>query len=356
MSPLLPCLAAALASLTLMAADAVPEGKYYDDKGMRYLTLAKGGFDSTRLTVRMAAEPGSNAVWTGLGQKKDRYLVFAQEVEEGADRGTFFLANVSESKVDIIFKPGQQKAQDPGILGTYHRATDQKMQGLARKESQAAATKLQTDLRDAQKKWASADHTALTVWKEQWPMMRDRWMELSTGPKKPGAAKPGAAKPAVTTPPPASTAGAPGDKPAEYWFKLAQANMFGYVFVGTLPDPKTGTGWDGEYDDFAGGHVSITTMRDGGLHVTLTLARDDGNQTGTIDTLVKASDVVKDKNGNLSASYTTTDPEVKDPAGQAKIQLTKLGHYLHVEAQQTQHFSARAWFDGIYRGGPVPKE
>ncbi|MDB6140029.1 MAG: hypothetical protein JWO94_3101 [Verrucomicrobiaceae bacterium] len=354
------CLAAAFISLASLAADAVPDPHYFDETGMRHLVLTKAGADATRVTIRFATDPGSASLWTGIGQRKDKQLVFAQEVEDGADRGTFYIANISDSKVDIIVKPGQKKGLDASLAGTYHHASEQKLQQLAKKEAQAASTRLQTAFKNASKKWSAADRPALSLWKDQWPGLRDRWMEISlTPPKMNGPAKPAATAPPPPPPPPLlspGTASNPADKPAAYWFKLAEVTAHGYAFVETAADPKTGTDWEAEYDDFAGGHVSITKMRDGGLHVTLSISRVGDTQAGTMDALVKAGDVSKDKSGNLSADFVVADPEVTDTAQRARIHLTRMGRYLQVEAQQTQHYSLRGWFEGIYRGSPPPKE
>ena len=328
------------------AAEPVMEGRYFDEPHQRYLTLEKAGSGSTRVIIRFAGDPGSTGKWVGLGQKVDKGLSFAQEVDQGEDRGTFYLANVTEAKIDVALKPGQTKAQDAGIVGSYRRVGDQKLQQLAKKEVQLANTRLVAALKNAAKKWASADKPALNLWRDEFPKLRDQWMELAYKEPKPA---PGA-KPLLTT------SSNPADKPAEYWYKLAQATMLGYSFVETVPAPKTGTGWEGEYDDFGGGHASISTMRDGGLHVTLTFSRADDAQTGNIDTLVKADDLGKDKAGNLTANYTAIDPEAKDPANQAKVHLTKLGHYLQVKVENPKHFAARGWFDGLYRGSPPSVE
>ncbi|MDB6118158.1 MAG: hypothetical protein JWO08_1939 [Verrucomicrobiaceae bacterium] len=353
----LSCLAFALVSLASLAADAVSDGHYYDETGVRHLVLTKAGSDSTRLTFRFASDPGSNSLWVGVGERKDKQVIFAQEVEEGTDRGAFYIATVGDSKVEITLKPGQ-KAPAAGILGTYRRTSEQKLQLVAKKEAQLASSRLQTSFKGAAKKWSSADRPALNLWKEQWPTMRDRLLDISLNPSKKGAsAKPAATAPTTTTPPAAATPPAtPADRPAAYWFKLAEVTMRGYSFLDTVPDPKTGPGWEAEYDDFAGGHVSITLLRDGGLHVTLSMSRADDTQTGTIDAMVKPSDVTKDKTGNLSADFVVADPEVTDPAQRAKIHLSRIGHCLRVEAQQIQHYSVRGWFDGIYRGSPPPKE
>lgn len=339
------CLATVLVSFSSWAADAFEGGHYFDEVGMRHLMLDKAGFGSTRVTMRSAAAPGSSGLWTGIGQRKDKQLTFAQEVEEGGDRGTFYIANVSESKVDVTIKPGQQKAQDAGLVGSYHRVSDTKLLSLAKKESQAATARLVASLQAASKSWKAKDHSALAIWKEQWPMMRQRWLDMSAAPKV-----------AKGAPPSKAPVAPPSDKTPEYWFKLAEATALGYGFVETLPDPKVGTEWKGEYDDFAGGHVSISPMRDGGLHVTLSFSRAGDAQTGTMDGTAKPEQVKEGKNGELTADLSYSDPEVKDGSPPATIHLIRSGRYLQVETKQAQRYAARGWFDGVYRGAPPAVE
>ncbi len=346
------CLATVLVSLSTRAADPFEGGHYFDETNMRHLTLEKAGFGSTRVLMRSAAAPGSAGVWAGLGQRKDKQLPFAQEVEEGGDRGTFYLANVSESKVEIIIKPGQTKPVDAGLVGTYHRVSDAKLLQLAKKESQAATTHLVAALQAAAKSWKVKDRPALAVWKEQWPAMRQRWMDMSLAPAKP--AKKGA--PATPAPAAPTAPAAPvTDKSAEYWFKLAEDTALGCAFLETLPDVKVGTDWKGEYDDFSGGHASISVMKDGGLHVTLSFSRAGDAQTGNMDAMAKPEQVKEGKSGELTADLTYTDPEAKD-APPATIHLVKLGHYLQVETKGAERYAARGWFDGIYRGTPPAAE
>src|SRR5437879_3788553 len=80
------CLATVLVTLSSWAADAFEGGHYFDEVGMRHLMLEKAGFGSTRVTMRSAAAPGASGLWTGMGQRKDKQLVFAQEVGEGENR------------------------------------------------------------------------------------------------------------------------------------------------------------------------------------------------------------------------------------------------------------------------------
>ena len=167
------------------AAEPVMEGRYFDEPHQRYLTLEKAGSGSTRVIIRFAGDPGSTGKWVGLGQKVDKGLSFAQEVDQGEDRGTFYLANVTEAKVDVALKPGQGKAQDAGIVGSYRRVGDQKLQQLAKKEVQLANTRLVAALKNAAKKWASADKPALggvmgwwnlpLIWQE----LPEEWLDFA---------------------------------------------------------------------------------------------------------------------------------------------------------------------------------
>lgn len=347
----------------MAAATAAPvqEGTYLDEESMRYLTLEKGEFGVTRVKVRFAYDPGSNGRWEGHGQLNDKSLLFARTVGEGEERGTWFVAEVSESKVEVEYKPGQKEPQDAGILGTYRRVNDSKMLQLARKEFQAANERLITTLKEAGKTWATKDKSALGVWKDQWPALRQKWMDIAWQPPGQAAATPAPPAPAPAARPPvgrpaADAADKDKDKPAGYWLKLAEATAMGYYFLGTQPDPKTGLEWDGEYDDFAGGHASLRLQKDGRLRVNLTFTRAGDTQTGDIQAVAPLSALKKGKGGEWVAEFVYEDSEVTDPAKRARIKLTKHGRYLQVETQQAERYGARGWFDGIYRGSPVPME
>ena len=336
------CLATVLVSFASWGADAFEGSRYFDETTMRHLTLEKTGFGTTRVIMRSAAAPGASGLWAGMGQRKDKQLVFAQEVGEGENRGTFYVANVSESKLEVTLKPGQQKAPDAGLVGIYHRVSDSKLQQLAKKESQAATARLAASLQAASKSWKARDRPALAIWKEQWPATRQRWIAMTAAPAK-------TPKTATLT---AAPAAAPADKSAADWFKLAEVTYLGYVFVETLPDAKVGTGWNGEYDDFAGGHASLSLQKDGRLRVNLSFSRAGDAQTGNLDGIATPEQLSEGKNGELIADFTCADPEVKDAAQQAKIHLVRLGHYLQIETKQAQRYAAHSWFDGIYRGAP----
>lgn len=327
-------------SLAAAPAEAVD---YYDEVTQRYLTLRQSEFGSAQISVRFAGDPGSSNVWNGQGLKKDKELLFARIVGEGEDQGTFFIAKISESKVEISFKPQQKEPQDAGINGTFRRLNEGKLLQLGKKEAQAADDRLQASLKAAVKNWDRKDRAALDIWKTQWPTLRQRWLDITTSPQ---------AK--TTNPIPATKPTAAPEKTAKEWLSLAQATARGYYFIETMPDAKTGLDWDGEYDDLGGGHASLRLAKDGKLRLSLSSYRVEGDEASTLEATAKPEQISKGKNGELSAQFLIADPEVKEIEKQAQVKLTKIGRYLHVETQNAQRYSGRGWFDGIYRGAPVP--
>jgi hypothetical protein len=334
-----------LTSLILCSAISAQESvHYFDEATMRYVTLKKAEFGNTEITVRFAADPGSAGTWVGNGLRKDKVLQFSRIVGEGEDRGTFFIAEISESKVKIAYKPGQREPMDAGINGEYRHASDTKYLQLAKKEFQAANDRLILSLKSATKSWQAGDRPALSLWKEQWPTLRQRWMDAALG------------KVSTTPESKGKTAPDTAEKPAEYWLYLAQATTQGYYFINTLPDPKTGLDWDGEYDDLGGGHASLRLSKDGKLRLSLSSQRINEPEAGTLDATAQPDKIVTAKNGDLSAEFTVTDAEATDPTKQVHIRLKKMGRYLHVTTEQAQRPASKGWFDGIYRGAPVPAE
>jgi hypothetical protein len=318
--------------------------RFYDEETMRHLSLKEEGFGRTTVTVRSASEPGNAGTWVGNGDRKDKTLFFSRIVGEGEDRGTVFLAEIGESKVKIDYKPGQREPMDAGINGEYRRTSEAKFLQLAKKEFQAANDRLIEGLKLATKSWQASDRPALMQWKEQWPALRERWMAAAMGKSQ----APVDAKAKTTTP-------AAAEKPTEYWLYLAQATTQGFYFVSAMPDAKTGLGWDGEYDDLGGGHASVRLSKDGKLRLTLSSLRINEEEAGILDATAPPDKIVTGKNGDLSAEFTVVDPEVADPAKLPRIRLKKIGRYLWVETENTQKSAGRGWFDGIYRGGPVPE-
>jgi hypothetical protein len=318
---------------------------YFEEATMRYLTLTKADGGTTRVVVRFAWDPGSMATWEGFGTRQDKLLSFARLAGEGEDRGTFFHAEISESRVVVDYKPGQKQPQDAGINGTYRRVSETKAGQLAKKEFQAANERLIASLKAATKTWAPEDRAALSRWREEWPMLRQRWVDLGVNQANQtsvGTPKIAAAKPAEPT--------------AEVWLAMAQATARGSAFVESLPDPKTGQGWDGEYDDLGGGHVSLRQGKDGRLRATLSSAREPGVEASLLESTVPAIQVKTGKDGEMTAEFTYSDQDavVKHPP--VRVRLMKIGRYLRVETEAARPYAGNGWFDGIYRGAPVPPE
>lgn len=308
---------------------------YLDEPTNRYVTLEGGDFGSMRVSVRFAGDPGSANEWVGQGPRQDKEITFARMVGEGENAGTVFIAKVSDSRLEISFKPQQKEPQDPGINGSYRRVNDSKLLQLIKKEYQAADERLQTSLRAASKNWDRQDRLALELWKEQWPIVRQKWVSLFSAQVSDGRAP-------------------SGEKSARDWLNVAQTTARAYYFIETLPDPKTNLGWEGEYDDLGGGHVSLRLGPDGRLRMSLASYRLPGDEAATLEGSAALTEMKEGKNGALTAQIIISNPEVTDPAQQAQVRLTKLGRYLHVETENTQRYAGRGWFDGIYRGSPVP--
>jgi len=305
--------------------------QFYDEEAKRYATLSKGDFGSTHITVRLAGDPGSLYEWRGQGQRRDKEMTFSRIVGEGENPGTYFNAKISDSKLEIDYKPQQKEPQDAGINGVYRRLNEAKMLQLAKKEFQAADERLQLSLKNATKTWDRKDRPALDLWKDQWPKLRQRWIDIGTVPGSTNT-----------------------EKTAQDWVRVAQATARGYYFVETLPDAKTGLGWDGEYYDLGGGYASLRIGADGKLRLTLSTNRVEGQEAGTLEATATPEQLSEAKNGTLTAKFNVVDAEVKDAAKQAQVTLTKIGRYLHVETQNAERYAAKGWFDGIYRGYPVP--
>lgn len=319
--------------LTLTAQAATPlllEGHFYDEASQRHLTLSKGEFGSVKITVRFAGDPGSDARWEGQGKAGVKDIQFAQIVGEDQTPGTYFLASLSESKAEISFKPGQKEPQDAGINGTYRRLSETKQLQVARKEYQAAEERLATAIKNASRIWSAKERPALAAWKEQWPSMNQRWLALSH--------------------PPQANATAEAQKTAAGWLAQAQAAARGYSFVEAQPDMRVGPGWDGEYDDFGGGHASLRVSNTGTLRVTLSYFRFSENFTSELTASAPTEAQKQASDGTLTAEFQIA--RVPDsPADQPeKLRLSKYGRYIKVETEPVSPAQpGKGWFDGIYR-------
>ena len=322
---------------------------YYDEESMRFLTLRNTSATGVEVILRPASEPGSTGIWTGQGNRKDNVVTFAAVVEEGQDRGTYFIAKGGESKMEVLFKPGQKMPQDVGILGIYRRVSDEKRLQLARKEFQAADERLHAALKEAAHNWSGADKAVPADWKARWPGLLGRWMKIAYQPPE----QPKQVKPAQ--PFPAGKDAATPEKDAQYWLKLAQSTAMAYGFI-QQPPVLMSSSWDGEYDDGFGGHVSLRRAKDGKLRVNLTCTRVNENQGADLAGQI-SPDSVKTKNDESTASAVFIEGDVPDDAKEISITLKRKGGFLWLETKRkATPPGSLSWFDGIYRWSPMPKE
>lgn len=346
---LIPVLALFVSAICVRGAEPPKLAYFYDEEGMRYLTLRQASATGVEVVVRWASEPGSTGMWTGQGNRKDNVVTFAAVVEEGQDRGSYFIAKGGESKMEILFKPGQKMPQDPGILGIYRRVSDEKRLQLARKEYQAADERLNAALKEAAHTWSGVDKLMPAEWKSRWPALLGRWMKISYQPPEPEKVE----KPA----PPTSTGKdtfSP-ERDVQYWLKYAQVTAAAYGFIQQSSVMKSSS-WDGEYDDGFGGHVSIRRAKDGKLRVNLTCTRVNENQGADLAGQIPA-EAVKSQNDENTAAAVFIEPDVPENAKEVSITLKRKGGFLWVETKRkASPPGSLSWFDGIYRWSAVPVE
>ena len=325
---------------------------YFDEATNRYAIVKDADFGKLTIDFRYGGNP--NAYWMGEGTRKEKDIAFSQIVGEDQERGTMFVGKASESKLEVEFKPGQRMPVDAGINGSFRHITDEKRLSLAKKETAAAEDALALALKTAPKMWPGIDRSWASEWKNRWPALRDRWMGLVVPPPPPPA------KPATNPPPGAAPKGAEPGTPAptpEYWLALTGTISAGTGFINTPLDKTMPAEWDGEYDDGFGGHISLRVAPDKGLRAQLNCTRGTGDgHVADMFAKIPAAGITKEKNGDLTATYTHRDTDLKPEEPQAIIKLRKVGHFLLLETQHTQRYTNRAWFDGIYRWSPVPKE
>jgi hypothetical protein len=330
----------------IFAAEPSPTVHYFDEVGFRHLSLKPVSGNHLEVSVRWAADPGSMSSWTGQGDRRENQIVFAAVVEEGQDRGAFFIAKGGESKMEVSFRPGQKMPPDPGILGVYRHVSDEKLTQLMKKEFQAAEDRLAATLKASRSTWPGSDKAVAGDWKSRWPVLRERWMKIAYQAPEPAKPKPGPLMPA-----PAKDAALP-EKDANYWLKLAQATALGYSFMQQPPDMKSDGGWDGEYDDGFGGHASLRRSKDGKLRVTLSCTRGGELQGADLSGTIPA-EAVKETKGEATAESVFTEQE---GTKQTNVSLRRKGGFLWLEVQSKQPQNTAAWLDGIYRWSPMPVE
>jgi hypothetical protein len=334
---------------------------YFDEATNRQAIVTEGDFGKITLVFRFVGGPGSFGRWNGDGTRKDGEITFSQTVGEDQPRGTVFVAKASETKLEVAFKPKQRMPVDAGINGTYRHISEEKRTSVAKKESALADDALAVALKTAPKTWPSEDRPVAADWKGRWPDLRKRWMNLVFKPADPPAA------PATPTgKPPLGAGSSIGSKSgdagtpapsADYWTALSETTGMGMAFI-NQPLDKNIPDTDGDYDDGFGGRVSLRTGTDGFLRFTLSCFRGTGDsvQAGELIGRIPATQITKEKNGAFTDTYTHKDTDLKPEDRQATVKLHKAGHFLTVETQYAERYCARAWFDGIYRWGPVPPE
>jgi hypothetical protein len=87
----------------------------------------------------------------------------------------------------------------------------------------------------------------------------------------------------------------------------------------------------------------------------MTSQRIHETEAGTLEATALPGNISRNQDQQLTAEFIITDPEVTDPAKLARVRLTKIGRYLHVVTEKAQRYVGKGWFDGIYRGAPVPE-
>ncbi|MFM2169582.1 MAG: hypothetical protein RIS79_3953 [Verrucomicrobiota bacterium] len=316
--------------LTALSLHAAEVTHYYDEPGRRFLMLTTNG-NRVELRVRFAYDPGSMGVWDGNGEKRDGGMVFAATVpEEGMDRGPFFTGKLNDTKVVIDFRTEKPDQPDPGIRGEFRKISEEKRLQLAKKEFKAAEDRLDLAWKNASRDGNSADKAIVPEWKVWWPKLREMWLKVAAQPSD--------------------------EKNTDHWQKAAQVTMLAYSFNEQRVDPKHSGGWEGEYDDGFGGHVSIRMVKDGKLRVTMTCTRGNEAQ-GTDLSFDVPAEAQKEKGGERTATAFARPAMAETPEAPKshRLMLRRKGGGLCVAVIRQGNATSSAWLDGIYRWYPVPE-
>lgn len=341
----------ALAGACVIAAEPPAVSYFHDESTNRYVGVELKDFKKVLVTFRFAGGPGASSRWLGDGEKKDKEISFAQTVGEEQERGTSFVARGGESKLEVSFKPGQAMPQDAGINGVYRHISEEKRLSLVKKEFEAADDYLNSLYKSAAKSWVSEDKAIITDWRNQWPALRDRWMKLVYTPSvTPAAPSPKPALGGIGKP-----AEAQGlEKQADYWIAQVETTGLAINFLSQPNDKLISPGWDGEYEDGFGGHVSLKLQSSGKLRINLNFSRAGDAQTGEMGGEILPQNIKSEKDKELSATFINADPEVADSAQQTRVMIRRVGHYLYLTTENAGRYTSRGWFDGIYRWMPPP--
>jgi hypothetical protein len=345
-------LLASATGLPQSAPESAPAHFFDEDTG-RHLTITPGEGAKVAVTVRFPGGPGLYSRWFGEGTRQERDLHFSRVIGPEEPRGSLFTARTSASRVEVGFKPDQAQPADEGINGTYRRLSDDKRLSMARKDFKAAEDALEAAL----KKWGPAKDPNLVEWKRRWPDLRARWTAILFPPAKAAPAAPATPAPRIGFAP----AAAPdGEKQAEYWIAQAESTgqAIGFVEAPPPPDPIPANG-SGDYQDGFGGSASLRMRPDGAGRLGLGCQRGPDEGMGSnLSVEIPATAIVPDKAkaGDWTAVIDFPDPEL--PAGEtpARFRLRKSGPCLWIDAENARRYTGKAWFDGVYRWGPVPVE
>lgn len=321
---------------------------YFDETTQRHLRLnARNG--GIALEVRFADAPGSQNFWRGSGSISGRELHFAADVGEGQDRGTFFTAELGLSKIRIGFKEGQRNPQDAGISGMYRSISSAKRAQLASRELKATQERLASAQKMAAKSWSGGDREVIGLWRQQWPSMQQAALRaLGLKVSTPSDAGSAAANPDANAPKPN-----PDDAIAAN-LALAQITSAAAAFFETPTDNALPGPWDGQYNDFFGGSANLQLAKDGRLRVTLSSAREPGQEASSIDATVPATAVRSSDKNRPTAEFIFKDTESATARKPAQFKLRRLGRFLHIESLGGELYAGAGWFDGFYRGMALP--
>lgn len=309
---------------------------YFDQVGQRYVSIVEDGTARVVLSFRWGYEPGSLPGWVGDGSWRRGEVVFAAPApDENVERGPFFAAERSESRLVIRFLHDKPDQPDPGIRGEYRLLSRERRLQLAKKEFQAAEARLTEAWQTAVRDGRHDDKVLVSDWKANWPTLRQRWMRLSYSP--PGIAP---------------------EQDADFWIRLAQATMFASSFNNQRVDPKNKGDWAGDFDDGFGGRITIRERKEGALRVSLTCTRGlDGNEMNGADVTGEVPASALRKKGDVRTAEAVFNLPGGDesPRKQLRVKLERRGGGLWVETTYLQPTDRSGWLDGLYRWMPVPE-
>lgn len=331
-----------------------PPLHFYDEARFRHLTLTEEEFGKIKIGIRFVAGPADCSKWEGRGQKREKEFVFSRNVGEEENRGTVYIGTGGESRFLVKVKPKQEKGlQDEGIAGEYRRVTEEKRFQLAKKELEAADKRLNELFKSMAKSLKGDDKPIAQEFKQRWPALRERVMSLAFKAPAPATTT---AKPPLGSGSKAED-GASADKNPDRLWALVEADAAEIGFVSSPVDPKVKNTFDGEYNDGHGGTLSIyLNAQSGDVRFTLNCNRGGDAQTGDLTGTIPAKPIRKDAPSDGWLDYTHKDEAVPEVSKQAHIRLKRVGHYVVVETERAERYTARAWFDGIYRKQPPAVE